>query len=218
MALPSSGQISFNDVRTETSQSAKNSYAMSEWTWGMGGGNCSGVGIKYAPINVLSSGSRFSISSPLQLSNLSMSAWYSYDHNLYIPTEVTGTLYSHADYTDKPCPTTMLPIELGTTNSTFSINISGSTTIGETVIVFYGKPWRNNADDAGGFSVKGSSITNFTEAKSIQKKLRKPEVILPEVASGGKVFLRNVIEGIRAVEGKLSGRINGDTILLRVIK
>ena len=75
-----------------------------------------------------------------------------------------------------------------------------------------------HADDAGGFSVKGSSITNYTEAKSIQKKLRKPEVILPEVASGGKVFLRNVIEGIRAVESKLSGRINGDTILLRVIK
>ena len=75
-----------------------------------------------------------------------------------------------------------------------------------------------HADDAGGFSVKGSSITNFTEVKSIQKKLRKPEVILPEVASGGKVFLRNVIEGVRAVESKLSGRINGDTILLRVIK
>jgi hypothetical protein len=75
-----------------------------------------------------------------------------------------------------------------------------------------------HADDAGGFSVKGSSITNFTEAKSIQKKLRKPEVILSEIASGGKVFLRNVIESVRAVESKLSGRINSDTILLRVIK
>jgi hypothetical protein len=30
--------------------------------------------------------------------------------------------------------------------------------------------------------------------------------------------LRNVIEGVRAVESKLSGRINSDTILLRVIK
>jgi hypothetical protein len=74
------------------------------------------------------------------------------------------------------------------------------------------------AEDAGGLSVKGSSILNFAESKSIQKKLRKPSELLPEVISGGKVFLRNVIEGVRAVESKLSGRINGDTILLRVIK
>ena len=75
-----------------------------------------------------------------------------------------------------------------------------------------------HADDAGGLSVKGSSIINFSEAKSVCKKLRKPEIMLPDVLSGGKVFLRNVIEGIRAVESKMNGRINGDTILLRIMK
>jgi len=75
-----------------------------------------------------------------------------------------------------------------------------------------------HAEDAGGLSVKGSSILNFVESKSIQKKLRKPEQMLPDVLSGGKVFLRNVMEGIRAVESKLTGRINGDTILLKVVK
>lgn len=75
-----------------------------------------------------------------------------------------------------------------------------------------------NADDASGLSVKGSTILNFTESKSTHKKLRKPEQILPEVISGGKVFLRNVLGDIRAVESKLTGRINKDTILLRVIK
>lgn len=75
-----------------------------------------------------------------------------------------------------------------------------------------------HADDAGGLSVKGSSIINFSESKSIQKKLRKPEVTVPEVLSGGKVFLRNVIENIRAVESALNGRINKDTILLKVVK
>ena len=68
------------------------------------------------------------------------------------------------------------------------------------------------------FRSKGSSIINFAEAKSVSKKLRKPEVMLPEVLSGGKVFLRNVIESIRAVESQLNGRINADTILLRIIK
>ena len=75
-----------------------------------------------------------------------------------------------------------------------------------------------HADDAGGLAVKGSSIENYSEAKSVSKKLRKPEVMLPDVLSGGKVFLRNVIDGIRAVESKLNGRINADTILLRIVK
>jgi len=74
------------------------------------------------------------------------------------------------------------------------------------------------ASDAGGLSVKGSSIVNFSEEKSIQKKLRKPEVTLPEVLSGGKVYLRNALSNIRAVESALSGRLNDDTILLRVVK
>jgi hypothetical protein len=74
------------------------------------------------------------------------------------------------------------------------------------------------ASDAGGLSVKGSSIVNFSEEKSIQKKLRKPEVTLPEVLSGGKVYLRNALGNIRAVESALSGRLNDDTILLRVVK
>lgn len=75
-----------------------------------------------------------------------------------------------------------------------------------------------HAEDAGGLSVKGSTIVNFAESKSVQKKLRKPEVTLPEVLKGGKVFLRNAMENIRAVESALTGRINSDTILLRVTK
>jgi len=75
-----------------------------------------------------------------------------------------------------------------------------------------------HAEDIGGLSVKGSSILNFVESKSIQKKLRKPEQMIPEVLNGGKVFLRNVMESIRAVGSKLTGRINADTILLKVTK
>ena len=94
--------------------------------------------------------------------------------------------------------------------------------IGSMVLWVYNTKTRKlgvyHADDAGGLSVKGSGILNFSESKSIQKKLRKPEQMLPEVLSGGKVFLRNVMDSIRAVDSKLNGRINGDTILLRVVK
>lgn len=75
-----------------------------------------------------------------------------------------------------------------------------------------------HADDAGGLSVKGSTIINFSETKSVQKKLRKPEVTIPEVLTGGKVFMRNVMDNIRAVQSVLNGRINKDTILLKIMK
>jgi len=34
----------------------------------------------------------------------------------------------------------------------------------------------------------------------------------------GKVLLRNYMDGIRAVESALTGRLNSDTILLRILK
>jgi hypothetical protein len=75
-----------------------------------------------------------------------------------------------------------------------------------------------HAEDAGGLSVKGTSLINFNESKSIHKKLRKPEVSLPEVMKAGKVLLRNYMDSIRAVESALTGRLNDDTILLRSLK
>jgi hypothetical protein len=74
------------------------------------------------------------------------------------------------------------------------------------------------AEDAGGLSVKGSSIINYSESKSVQKTLRKPEDILTLVLEGGKVFLRNVIGNIKSVETTLSGRFNNDTIILKIVK
>lgn len=72
-------------------------------------------------------------------------------------------------------------------------------------------------DNAHGFSVKGCSILNFNELESIGKKLRKPEKTIPQVLSAGKVALRKILPSIKAKEKRLTGRINKDTILLKVI-
>jgi hypothetical protein len=64
--------------------------------------------------------------------------------------------------------------------------------------------------------VKGTSITGFDEFKSVQKTLRKPEEQLKEFKASGKVQLRKFLEDIKAVDIKLNGRINEDTILLKV--
>jgi len=74
------------------------------------------------------------------------------------------------------------------------------------------------AADAAGLNIKGSTIQNFAESKSISKTLRKPDVTIPEVLKAGKVALRNILTDIRAAEKVLTGRINADTILLRVSK
>jgi hypothetical protein len=64
--------------------------------------------------------------------------------------------------------------------------------------------------------VKGTSITGFDEKQSVAKTLRKPEEQLKEFKSAGKVALRKFLEDIKAVDIKLNGRINEDTVLLKV--
>lgn len=65
-------------------------------------------------------------------------------------------------------------------------------------------------------SVKGTSITGFDEAKSICKTLRKPEDKLKEFKAAGKVQLRKFLEDINATDARMNGRINEETILLKV--
>jgi hypothetical protein len=69
-----------------------------------------------------------------------------------------------------------------------------------------------------GLSIKGTTIQNYNETTSIQKNLRKPEDVLSEVVQGGKIVLRNLMTKIKSKESPVSGRINSDTILLRVTK
>ena len=68
----------------------------------------------------------------------------------------------------------------------------------------------------GELRVKGTTVIGFDENKSVQKTLRKPEEQLKEFKSAGKVALRKFLEDIKAVDIKLNGRINEDTVLLKV--
>jgi hypothetical protein len=64
--------------------------------------------------------------------------------------------------------------------------------------------------------VKGTTVIGFDENKSVQKTLRKPEEQIKEFKAAGKVQLRKFLEDIKAVDIKLNGRINEDTVLLKV--
>jgi hypothetical protein len=65
-------------------------------------------------------------------------------------------------------------------------------------------------------SVKGTTITGFDEFKSVQKTIRKPEEKLKEFKAAGKVQLRKFLEDINATDTKMNGRLNEETILLKV--
>jgi hypothetical protein len=65
-------------------------------------------------------------------------------------------------------------------------------------------------------NVKGTTIVNFDEFKSVQKTIRKPEEKLKEFKAAGKVQLRKFLDDINATDTKMNGRINEETILLKV--
>ena len=72
------------------------------------------------------------------------------------------------------------------------------------------------AEEFQDLGVKGTTITGFSEAKSVQKTLRKPADQIKEFKAAGKVVLRKFLEDINAVDTRMNGRINEDIILLKI--
>jgi len=75
-----------------------------------------------------------------------------------------------------------------------------------------------NASSTNGLSVKGSTLQGFEEDKSVKKTIRKPEDVLTKILTGGKVAIRRQFESINSKEQNMNGRINNETILLKVVK
>lgn len=75
-----------------------------------------------------------------------------------------------------------------------------------------------NAMGPAGLGIKGSTIIGFDEKTSIVKKLRKPEQQTKSLLDGGKVILRKFMDNIKCKPKEATGRINNETILLRIIK
>lgn len=108
-------------------------------------------------------------------------------------------------------------------DSTFKIaSINPTEIIGSSQLWVFNTKTRKlgcyNAADSDGFGVKGTTLTNVNVETSIHKTIRKPEITLPATMKAGKVALRKILTDINAVEQSLTGRLNSDIILLRVIK
>ena len=75
-----------------------------------------------------------------------------------------------------------------------------------------------NAMGPAGLNVKGSTLTGFDEKTSIVKKLRKPTEQVNKLLEGGKVILRKYMDEIKCKPKEATGRINKETVLVRIIK
>jgi hypothetical protein len=73
------------------------------------------------------------------------------------------------------------------------------------------------AETDAGLSVKGTTLQNVSDS-SKQKKLRKPEQMLPGVLQGTSKAAERSFAGIKTKEGNPNGRINEFTVILRAIK
>ena len=82
----------------------------------------------------------------------------------------------------------------------------------------YKKLTQYQAVGPAGIQVKGTTLTGWDVEFSTSKSLRKPEQSLTELLSMGKVALRSYMSNTKTAESKPNGRINEQTILLRVIK
>lgn len=74
------------------------------------------------------------------------------------------------------------------------------------------------ADDITGLKIKSTTITNFNAAQSAKKRVRKPAVTFAAVLKTTKAKYLNVFNDIKAVRSMASGRLNGDCVILKIIK
>ena len=67
-----------------------------------------------------------------------------------------------------------------------------------------------------GFEIKGSTLHNWDEERSRITTLRKPDEVLPQILNKTEKQIDNLWKNFTTKIGKPTGRINKDTILLRV--
>lgn len=75
-----------------------------------------------------------------------------------------------------------------------------------------------NAMGPAGLGIKGTSLIGYDEKTSITKKLRKPQEQLSTLTHGGKIVLRKFMDDVKCKPKEASGRINTDTIIVRIVK
>ena len=102
------------------------------------------------------------------------------------------------------------------------VSINPSLIIGATELWTYNVKYkaltRYIAESGLGFEIKGTSLLKFNTSESQTRALRKPEQTLSEVLSSSKTKAAKLFASLTTKPKEPNGRINEDTIILKVTK
>lgn len=102
------------------------------------------------------------------------------------------------------------------------VSINPSLIIGATELWTYNVKYkaltRFIAESGLGFEIKGTTLTKFNTSESQTRTLRKPEETLSEVLSSSKTKASKLFASLTTKPKEPNGRINEDTIILKVNK
>ena len=70
--------------------------------------------------------------------------------------------------------------------------------------------------EGSGFSVKGTTLLGYNEAKSVQRTVRKTDEFLPLIKKTTKSKTEKLFATLKTTETKLNGRFNNETVILAV--
>jgi hypothetical protein len=74
------------------------------------------------------------------------------------------------------------------------------------------------AADSGTLGIRGTAILGYDATASVAKTVRKPEVVMKKFMAAGKVALRTWLDEMSTTSVQMNGRLNADTMLLKVQK
>lgn len=160
MPLPSSGQISIDNLRDEVSQSCASDYSL----YGASNGIRQGYSNIFVPINVHEDNTG---NYPFSSSNYPLSDFHSYDSEAFYVTSIHNRDLFLSQPPASVCyGSSMVIFDLGTNNTTQSITISGSTDDFQgidNIQIFYGTPWSCDGSNTGSYAPIDDIFVNQTE-------------------------------------------------------
>lgn len=73
-------------------------------------------------------------------------------------------------------------------------------------------------DNSNGFTVSGTTVKNYDAELSFKKKLRKPEEMIDAINKSTKLRALKALKALKTKDSPTDGRINADTVILKVNK
>ena len=69
-----------------------------------------------------------------------------------------------------------------------------------------------------GLTLKGTTLLNYDLSTGLQKTVRKPQEVLEKLNTGGLQAIKNAFNALTTTETKLNGRLNKETVLVRIFQ